>query len=295
MNKYKISHKIKTVAEVWEPFEYNDFKFRQWDFTIADGPKGEAWIAEKEIEAGNLSEAINKFRKDLLEIIQQCCFVSQCYFSLIPESWMVIKENDNPENAFFLYFTREIKAVPLHFNKEELESLKKLQSFPRKPAFMYLNESTNATTFYSRLAMLIIALESIAGEKCPNITDKDYIKNTILKDGQLFEEIFNFGDGFRNKIFHGKEADITGDYIDKIYKKIVEYFNFEYSTKVNLGVKHPQRNPWGNYEELKGFFRPKDGIDIDFKKVIDQFSGSAKTNCSIPADYEEFLAKTENY
>lgn len=294
MNKYKISHKIKTLAELWEPFEYNDFKFRQWDFTNADGPKGEAWIAEREIEAGNLLEAINKFRKDLLEIVQQCCFVSQCYFSLIPESWMVIKENDNTDNTFFLRFTKEIKAVPLHFNKEELESLKKLQSFPRKPAFMYLNESTNAVTFYSRLAMLIIALESIAGEESPNVTNKDYIKNTILKDNQLFEEIFAFGDGFRNKIFHGKDANITGDYIDKIYKKIAEYFNSEYGTKVNLDVKHPQRNPWGNYEELKGFFEPKDGISKDFKEVIEKFSESAKTNHPIPEDYE-FLAKVENY
>ncbi len=294
MNEYKISHKIKTLAELWEPFAYKGFNFRQWDFTIADGPKGEAWIVEKEIKASNLLNAINKFRKELLDIIQQCCFVSQCYFSFIPESWMVLKKNNNDENIFFLRFTKEVEAVSLHFDKEEIESLKKLDSFPRKPAFMYLNESTNAVTFYSRLAMLIITLESIAGEKSPNVTDKEFIKNKILKDDKLFDEIFARGSGIRNKIFHGKDVDITDNYIDNIYKKIVEYFNSEFGTNINLSVVDPQRIPWGNYVELRGFFKPKDQIIPDFKNVVEKFSASAQTNCVIPTDYE-FLPEFKNY
>lgn len=295
MNEYKITHKIKTLAEIWQPFDYNGFKFRQWDFTPASGPIGEAWIAEKEIKATNLSEAISRFRKDLLEIVQRCCFVSQCYFSLIPESWMVVKKNNNPDNIFFLRFTKEEKTVPLHFDKEEIESLKKLESFPRKPAFMYLNESTNAVTFYSRLAMLIIALESIAGEKSPNVTDKDYIKNNILKDGQLFDEIFAFRNGIRNKIFHGKDVILTENYINKIYKKIVEYFNSEFGTQINLDVVDPQRTPWGNYEELSSFFKPKGGISIDFKEVVEKFSDSAETHRPIPEVYYELSDNVEDY
>lgn len=294
MSKYEISHKVKILATIWEPFDYDGFHFKQWDFTIADGPKGESWIVNKEIEANGLLEAINKFRKDLLEIIQRCCFVSQCYFSLIPESWMVVKKNDNTDNIFFLRFTKETKGVPLHFNKEEIESLKKLESFPRKPAFMYLNESTNTMTFYSRLAMLIIALESIAGEKSPNVTDKDYIKNKILKDDNLFDGIFAHGTGIRNQIFHGKDVNITDNYIRKIYNKIIAYFNTEYKTTINSSVENPQRTFWGNYAELNGFFKSKDGSTVDFKNIIEKFSECAKTNYCIPEDYE-FLPKVENY
>lgn len=58
MNKYEISHKVKTLAEIWEPFEYNGFRFKQWDFTIADGPKGESWIVSKEIIDNDLLGAI---------------------------------------------------------------------------------------------------------------------------------------------------------------------------------------------------------------------------------------------
>lgn len=293
MNEYRISHKIKTLTELWEPIEYNDFKFRQWDFTLADGPKGEAWIAEKKIEAGNLLEAIDKFRKDLLEIVQQCCFISQCYFSLIPESWMVIKENDNTDKIFFLRFTRETEAVSLPFNKGKLESLKKLQSFERKPAFMYLNESTNASTFYTRLAMLIIALESIAGEEKPQKTNKKYIEDKILKDDILYREIFAPGVGIRNKIFHGKEVNITEDYVDKIYKKIVEYFNSEFDTQVSLDVKHPLRTPWGYYKEMKGFFKAKNGRSRDFREIVEKLNDSTSPDFCILEDYE-YIPK-ENY
>lgn len=240
MNKYEISQKIKTLAELWhpfEPFDYNGFHFEQWGFTWADGPKGKAWIASKLIKADNISEAVDVFFKDLLDIIDRCCFVSQCYFSIVSESYMAVKKNNNPDNVFYLHYTKERGGGPLTFLKEQIESVKKLESFPRKPALMYLNESTNAMTFYSRLAMLIIALESIAGEKSPNVTDKDFIKNKILKDGTLFDEIFAYGTGIRNQIFHGKEVNITEDYIDKIYKKIVEYFNTEYNTNVDLNVK----------------------------------------------------------
>lgn len=213
---------------------------------------------------------------------------------MLPESWMVIKKNGNPNNVFYLRFTKEVKGVPLHFGKEEVESLKKLELFPRKPVFIYLNESTNAATFYSRLAMLIIALEGIAGEKSPNVTDKDYIKNRILKDNQLFNEIFAFGNGIRNKIFHGKDVNITKNYIDKIYKKIIEYFNSEFNTKISLDVKHPQRTPWGNYREVKGFFRSKISAVVDFKEIIKKFDESITTNRPIPDGYE-YLAKIENY
>jgi hypothetical protein len=272
MNKYEISQKIKTLAELWDPFDYNDFHFKQWDFTIVDGPKGKAWIASKLIEAGNLLEAVAEFHKDLLDIIDRCCFVSQCYFSIVTESYMVVKKNNNPNNAFYLHYTKERKGVSLQFNKDEIVALKKLETFPRKPAFMYLNESTNAMTFYSRLAMLIIALESIAGEKLSNVTDKDCIKNKILKDSTLYDEIFAYGTGFRNQIFHGKEVKITVNYIEKIYKKIVEYFNTEYNTNVALNVKNPQRTFHGNYAKLQGFYKPTDeSTKINFKEITEEF------------------------
>jgi hypothetical protein len=80
MNKYLIEHKIRTLAELWDkPFEHEGFEFRQWDFAVAEGSCGDAWIARKGIEASSAQQAINTFRSDLLPIVDKVAFVSQCY------------------------------------------------------------------------------------------------------------------------------------------------------------------------------------------------------------------------
>ncbi|MCJ7789738.1 MAG: hypothetical protein MUP69_06065 [Candidatus Atribacteria bacterium] len=272
MNKYKITQKIKTLAHLLQPFDCEEFHFKQWGPTVKDGPTGHAWIADKLIEAGDIVKANNKFRKDLFKIITQCCLVSQCYFRMISEPFMVLKQNNNPNNIFYLYHTNERMAVSLPFGKEEIESVKHLKSFPRKGAFMYINESTNATSFYSRLAMLIIALESIAGEKSISVTDKDYIKNDILKDNVLFDKIFQYETGIRNKIFHGKEVEIKDNYVKKIYESIVKYFNTKYHTTINLNVVHPQRTFSGSINLVERFIQLADKtVCLDFKRIIEEF------------------------
>ena len=279
MNKYKITQKIKTLAHLLQPFDYEEFHFKQWGSTVKDGPTGHVWIADKLIEASDIVKAINKFHKDLFKIITQCCLVSQCYFRMISEPFMVLKQNNNPNNILYLYHTKERRAVSLPFRKEEIESVKHLKSFPRKGAFMYINESTNATSFYSRLAMLIIALESIAGEKSISVTDKDYIKNDILKDDTLFDKIFQHGTGIRNKIFHGKEVQIKDNYVKKIYESIVKYFNTKYHTTINLNVVHPQRTFSGSKNLVERFIQPVDKtVCIDFKRIIEKFDKDINTN-----------------
>ncbi len=279
MNSYKITQKIKTLAHLHQPFDYEGFHFKQWGSTVKEGPTGHAWIADKLIEAGDIAKANNEFHKNLSKIIVQCCFVSQCYFRIISEPFMVLKQNDNPNNIIYLYHTKERKEVPLPFRKEEIESVKHLESFPRKVAFMYINESTNTTSFYSRLAMLIIALESIAGEKSTSVTDKDCIKDDILKDNALFDKIFEHGTGIRNKIFHGKEVEIRENYVKKIYKSIVKYFNTEYHTTINLNVVQPQRTFSGSKNLVKRFIQAADKtVCLDFKRIIEEFDKDINNN-----------------
>lgn len=279
MNNYKITKKIKTLAHLHQPFDYEGFHFKQWGSTVKDGPTGHAWIADKLIEAGDIAKAINKFHKDLSKIITQCCFVSQCYFRIISEPFMALKQNDNPNNIIYLYHTKERREVSLPFRKEEIESVKQLESFPRKGAFKYINESTNTTSFYSRLAMLIIALESIAGEISISVTDKDYIKDDILKDNALFEKIFQHGTGIRNKIFHGKEVEIRENYVKKIYESIVKYFNTNYHTTINLAVVHPQRTFSGTKNLVMLFIQAVDKtVCLDFKRIIEEFDKDINNN-----------------
>ncbi len=127
--------------------------------------------------------------------------------------------------------------------------------------------------------MLIIALESIAGEESINVTDKDYIKNVILKDNALFDKIFQHGTGIRNKIFHGKEVEIKDNYVKKIYKSIVKYFNTKYHTTINLNVVNPQRTFSGSKNLVMRFIQSADKtVCLDFKRIIEEFDKDINTN-----------------
>ncbi len=272
MNKYLIEHKIKTIADLYDPFEYKNFHFRSWDFNFAEGCIGDAWIAKKVVSAKNATEAINLFRRELFFLIGKLSFISQCYFDAKLESYLIFKQNNNPKKILFLYITRERDGVSLNFGKDEIVALKKLNKFKKQSVFKYLNESTNATTYYTRLAMLIIVLESIAGDKkqeeickCGQdrkfiTTDKEKIKE-ILNDEKLYKSIFDYKDGIRNKIFHGKEINKSDNYVEKVYEKIIFYFNKKYNIKINTSVVGPQRNFIGNYETGRFWLQLKEEIE----------------------------------
>jgi len=284
MNQYFIEHKIKTLAELYngkEPltgnFYYKNYEFKQWDFSKEKGPQGKAWIVKGIISADSVIDGINNFRKELSAIIDRIGFISQCYTTIESEPFIVVKENNNPEKIFLLQYTKEINGVPLHFDKEKQMALNSLENYDKQAVFKYLSESTRAGTYYTRLAMLIIALESIAGEKNDKNgqvhTDKEAIKQ-ILKEDNLYEKIFNYKTGIRNKIFHGKEVKFDDDYVKKIYAKIVEYFNENYQTKINTTVINPQRTFTGNYQEIFYWLKPnknKSEVQIDLKNIIEEY------------------------
>lgn len=278
MNKYLIEHKIKTLSELSKSFDFEDFNFRQWDFNYRDGWLGDAWIASKIITAVNATEAINKFRKELIPIVDCIAFVSQCYTTVEFEPFIIIKQNNNLKKVFFLNFTYESKGVPLHFDEEEKNALQVLNNFGEKHAFRYLRESTNSSTFYTRLAMLVAALESIAGQKTINgkkFTNKEFINKEIIGDANLFKKIFAYGEGIRPQLFHGCEINLGAgdpDYIKEIYERIVGFFNDKFNIKINFSVVNPQRVPFGNYRGGKAWLEPKDKEkDINLKDVVEIF------------------------
>lgn len=275
MNTYLIEHKIKTITELWDfaenkqSFNFCGFEFRQWDFNISDGAMGDAWIAKREVEAKDAESAIQFFRKELIDIVRRVAFVSQCFASADLEPYFILRLNDNPEQVFFLSYSEESEHVSLHFGEEEKESLEKLEKFPNPVVLEYIAQSGRAATYTTRLAMLVIALESIAGEISPGKTNMQYIKDEILKNYDLHDEIFKFGTGIRNKIFHGKEIVGGKDYAQLIYDRIIDFFNVKYGTKINTAVSQPQRHLFGNYYGYRGWLQPRINIsDWELKYVL---------------------------
>src|SRR3989338_1356568 len=252
-NEYLIQYRLKTLAELIKPFSYKKFKFKNWDFSIREGLLGKSWIASKKIMADSISEAHAQFYKELNLIVGKLAFTSQCSFNMQLEPYLIFKTNNNPERIFFMFYSKETNAVGLHYDKEEIEALKRLIKFKKDTPFFYINESSRATTPHARLAMLIIALESIAGDiekirECSSCKKTESYPSTNYKVideilGENFrKEIFKSHKGIRNQLFHGKEIPNIQDNADKIYEKIVVYFVENYSCNLDKEVVHPQRN-----------------------------------------------------
>jgi len=291
MHHYYIEHKIKTLADCWDPFNYKGFHFQHWDFTVQDACKGQAWIVCKEVEAENVIEAINGFRNELRPIIARIGYIAQCYTTMEWQSWLIMRIDDNPEKNFLCFYSREDKPVGLHFDKEEIESLKKLEDIDDK-VFFYLNESNLVGTHLSNTAMLIIALEGLAGEEiikkectdCHKKLDewkglnKDKAKEIIGED-DVYKEIFGHGDGIRNLLFHGKVFDPISRIPHKninviLLRKINKYFNSTFGTKIDPmeNIVHPQRHILGNFSGGYRWLSMQDkNEEISLKNVIEDF------------------------
>lgn len=171
---------------------------------------------------------------------------------------------------FLVRFTRDRGGVPLHFEKDEEATLAALDQYAQKgDVFRYLGEAISSTTFYTRPAMLIAALEAALGQKTEKTgykrLDKDYMKREILKDDALFDRLYKDGGGIRNQLFHGAEVSFgpppAGDTSlpEELYAKLVAYLNGKHGTNINTAVRGAPRNPAGNCEAMTLCLWPRRG------------------------------------
>jgi hypothetical protein len=269
VNTYSIQHKLSTLSEIWDgPFEHAGFRFSQWHFTMAQGAVGSAWLAEATVTAATAIEALDDFRRRLGPVVDRIAFASQCHATFEVESFLVDRQNENTEHVFLVRCTKDRGGVPLHFGQDERATLAALDQYTEKgDVFRYLREAISSTTFYTRLAMFMAALEAAAGQrtnkKGSKAVDKEYMRRDILKDDALFERLYRYGAGIRNQMFHGAQVNFgpppAGDTTlpEEIYAKLVSYYNEKHGAKINAAVRGAPRNPIGNFETLTLWLKPK--------------------------------------
>ena len=271
MNKYLIQYKLATVAELFDSFSYGGYDFSNYS---KDWQSCDAWIVSKEIEADNSGIARYTFIKDLIPCIERFSTISQCAFRINANSYFIFRTTNNPENIIYIYYVKSTPPVGLHFDKEEIEQLDKLLKIPNQKACMYIMEATNATTFFTRLTMLIGAVESLAGEITKGkvvSTDKNELIN-ILGDS-LYKKLFDYGTGLRNKLFHGSITDtqIFDGLNDEIYCKIRTYLRVKYGVEMSETVVQPQRNFHDNFEYTATFEKFNGIPNLDLKQIEEAF------------------------
>lgn len=305
MNQYIIQQKIKTISslgffekDALVPMIINDIEFNQWDFSIPDGCKGDAWVAKGKEGAGNYREAFANFRKKLSKIVPKVAFVSQCYMDYVQESFLVFRINDNPDKITFMHHVSSRGATGLMFMEDEKENLDKID-LDNNEFFWYMNDCYNTTGYIAKLLLMFAALESLAGKEIKTDDEgneyENYNKDTmkeILGNG-LFNEIYG-KDGLRHKLTHGEYIDpsFSGtNYVESLHKLILEYFNKKYKTKLDTGITHPQRHPFGNSYYMNAFIKPKEGNNIELKEIIEEFDIADSKNSQSLDSFEHVFDK----
>lgn len=298
MNTYLIQQKIKTLSVAVGDFkkrdlainsapkmEIDDFLFRQWDFNLRDGWIGDAWIVEREMEAKNFIEALNRFNKGLSLVIPRICFVSQCFMDYLMQSFLVLRLNNNTRRDFLCRYTQEVKQSVLHFDEREIESYKKLKDYQYQSVFRYLQECNNIATYFPKLALIFPALEVMSG-KIEKTKDDGTIITTYDKElmidilgGDLYNRVFG-SNGLRHRFYHGEfNFEVDQDYVNKLYEKILEYFNNKFGTGISKDIVSPQRNFSGAYRERKIWLYPKNlSIKINLPSVSSEFNDDIDRN-----------------
>ncbi len=287
MSLYHIEHRITTVAELYDRFEFRGFTLAPWKYDPVSGTCGDAWCVIKAIEAENVDEAFLTFRRELLSIVDRIAFVSQCYTVAEQDPYLVIRINDNERRQLFFRYSEERPVTPLMFMDEEKNALEALEAYKDKgDVFRYLREATNATTFYTRWMMLISALEAMAGERVDlkgrrKQTKTTYIENEILKAKDLYEKLYGYGTGLRHKLMHGGKVDLTSDehkdrnYVAEIYEAILRYFRESHGAVISTEVVGPQRTRLGNYRSWAGWIEPrKSDVPLDLLSLHEAFKNT---------------------
>jgi hypothetical protein len=310
MNQYIIQQKINTVSELillengkHVSMVIDGIEFKQWDFDMANGCRGNAWIAEGKEEAENYHEAVISFRKKLRKTVPKIAFISQCYMDYGQGCFLVNKTNNNHSKIAFFYYPHSKGLPGLMFMEEEKDNFLKL-NLENNEFYWYMNDCYNVTGYTAKLLLIFAALESLAGKEIKVDEDgKEYETynkenmKAILGD-DLFNEIYGPG-GLRHKLTHGEyiNAYFSGkNYVETLHNLILEYCNKEFGATLNTGIVNPQRHPYGSGYLIFAFIQPKDdSIEIDIKNVSDDFDSSDAVGNQSTAKFNLVFNGTENY
>ncbi|EKD99966.1 MAG: hypothetical protein ACD_22C00127G0016 [uncultured bacterium] len=282
MNKYLISTKIASVSRLVKPFSLDGFNFCRYDQQDWDC---DAWVATKSIEASNMLDAKRIFFRTLSPHIEKFSAVSQCAFRLFANSYFIFKEDNNTDNLIYIYFCKTTGHVGLMFDDEEIQQVCKLSDSLSNKGFFYLGESTNATTYYTRLTMLIMAVEGFAGENTIKTKNKTIFKinhkalRAILGE-DLYKNLYEPGVGLRNVLFHGKLEDHSkfDGLNERIYEKLTLLLSKTYDIAFEENVVHPQRNFHENYVYMHNFWTFKETTILDIHKIEDDLENRHSKN-----------------
>ena len=268
IHRYQIQIYIKTLNENYTNitdedgqynfpgFDSNSIHFEPFDFNMADGHIGYAWIATSYINADDAYRALRKFLKKLQKITEKISFVGQAYISVDYVSFLIIREDSI---AMFRYIYED-EPAPLMFMDDHLSSLKILLKEKSIPTAFYKfwNQAVNSANYFGKLAMMFSAIDTF---RVPNggidISMRDKIFGEKLSS-MLYKQD---NKGFRHRLIHGLSIGENEEkyYWLRVHKAVVAWFNNEVliNNQLSIDIVDPQRNFNGNLQGASVLLKEK--------------------------------------
>lgn len=259
MPRYRIDHKIWTVAELSEPKTIEGFGM----YATRAGTDADAWIATDEIDSPDFISAFHSSRPRLVRTIDALCVVTQCSFSLAAASWMVCRLTDNPEQILYFRHLRKTPTVGMAVWKaEQLSDVTRLVLIDNPGALHYFREAVNAATPSAQLAMLVIAAEALAGqckvvgncERCGYEYSRGGTNRTELEavlGPEAYPPLYKSNNGsLRNRLLHGSTVDedlatrVSAHAYDSILQYLVNMLGLSTVEKIVGAPRTFQSHQW---------------------------------------------------
>lgn len=281
--RYKVQQKISTLAENYvgvaggntPKFTVDDVTFYQWEFSVAQGATGNAWLAEAVVEADDLGAAYALFKQNIVGIIPIATFVSQCYMNPGGQPFLIHKEGSD---VAFFYDVYAEEGVGLNFDDTEQQAVKELHANKEVSVefYYYWADATNTTGYSARLTLMCAAVENLIGKIDGH---RDQARSVEILGQELADRLFDGSTGLRNRLMHGEylvKTDTDVDVTELIHRKITEYFNKSVLTKelLNTDVVGPQRHPDNNLYAAGNFIKSKNGQPLELKAVLNDVVNS---------------------
>jgi uncharacterized protein YutE (UPF0331/DUF86 family) len=316
MNTYIIEQKISTLAEYdlarnnrkQASFCLEDIEFSDCEiFSFTAGCIGYSWIANTKVEAENFKQAHKYFIRKLSKIIPRISLVLQTYIEYLSEPLLIYK---NESSIAFFRYIRNNSFFEVKFKENDLKALEILirEEKVSDEFFYYWKDFLNATGYSAKLLLIFSAIEALAKQlvrqskqKGKKKTKGDFEKE-ILGD-ELYKECFEKTNGLRNKLAHGdyfqldyfQLYDFKNDYVETIYKKVINYFNKKIFKEILIkeNVDDPLKRFWFNKEKAKFFIKIKNkNQKFSLKEVLNELKGDNFFNNSQKYEYVN-LSKEE--
>ncbi len=156
--RYRIEHKIWSVAKIYDPVEYREFTFARF------GSDKGAWLATAEFVGQNGNEALTQFYSAIIPLIDRIAYFRHSAMSLAGASWRIYRLDDNEEGIFVFRARTATKPHGLILNEWNVRDLDSLDSVDLRLPLYYMREAMNCDRATTRLQALCSGIEALAGE-----------------------------------------------------------------------------------------------------------------------------------